>query len=138
MAIIIKGSFKNTLDWLKSIELGTLEAIRQALFFFVVIDMFLFYWYLKWKSFGMAMFIVSIIFLIIILLLEKRKREVIKMEKEQEIKELEEKLKKLKEKPEDKKEDKEEEKKDSGLGIDLGIGSAEEYNKRAEEALGTF
>ena len=139
MALMLKSNVTNTLKWLKSIDLDTLTGLKQTLFFFVIIDMFVFYWYMKWKRFGMAMFIVCIMGLIVILLLEKRRSKMEEEERQKQIKETEEKLKKLKENPkEEKKEEVKEKKSDNLLGIDLGIGTPEEYNKRAEEALGSL
>jgi len=125
---------KKTIEWLKSIDKDTLAGVRMTIFFFVVIDMFGFYWWLKWKSFAMAMFITCAIILIVILLLERRRFNMEETEKQKEIKELEEKLKKLKEEPKEEKKKSDEE---PGILGNLGLPDPDEYNKRLEKAIGT-
>lgn len=59
----------------KNLNLTSLMYLKWTLFIAVVIDMFLFYWYLEWKSFGIAMMLVIMVALTITFILERRRRD---------------------------------------------------------------
>jgi len=127
------NKIKGVIEMFKELSQETLQMIRYGLLGFLVLDIFGFYWYLEWKQLGIALFLVVTIFLTIILLLERRYDNMEQTEKEIEIEKLEKKLKELK--GEDKKPTTEE-KEDAQSSMGLGLPSAEEFQKRSEEALG--
>ena len=97
----------------------------------VVVTLFGVYWYLQAKAIGITLLFIEIIFLVYILVLDRnlpadklKKKEVKKMNDEN-----------PKKKPDESEEEEPEE--DNILG-DTGLPNAEEYNKRAEKALGTL
>lgn len=115
----------NVVSMLKELDKDTLQGIRMTLFFFIIIDIFVFYWWMKWKSFAVATLLVCCVILAVVLMLERKFPPY-------------------------------EDKKNNGnkinpvfdnkpkqgptqefLEIDLGIPSAEDYNKRLNTALTT-
>jgi len=119
--------FKEVIERAKKLDLKTLEAFKILIFIFIGLDLFGLWWYLEVKTLAGALLIVSIIALAIILFLERRLQN--KMVEDEETSEEEDK----KEEPKDKEE------KDSGYGFnipDLGLPSAEEYDKRLQKAIG--
>jgi len=110
----------------KALDLKSLEALKYTLFVFVVADLFGVYWYLNIKKLGIALLMVMIVALSVILILERRLND--KMEENK----TEEKEEEKKEEKEEKEESKEE------SSFDLGLPSAEEYQKKTEEAFGTL
>jgi len=119
-----------TISNIKGLEKDTLEGIKYTLFFFIVIDIFAFYWWMNWKQFGIAGLMVCIVALVVILLLERR----LPMgEKKEEPKE------EAKEEPKEEKKESEEKPKEESKGfmsMDLGLPSADEFNDRLEKAIG--
>ena len=120
---MVMNRIKETISMLKGLDQATLEGIRYTLFFIIILDMGLFYWWMKWKSFALALMVVCLIILSVILLLER------KFPPEE-----------VKEEPKDKKGDDKPNKPGLNLDIDLsvpGLPNSEDYNKRLEEAIGT-
>lgn len=138
---------KGTIEMIKSLDKGTLEGIRWTLIFILILDVGLFYWFMKWKKFGIALLLVLCIILAIILILERRFPA---EKKEKEVKMKEKKCPKCGKninfewnyhqecgwKKEKKETNEETEVEDRGFGIDLGLGSAEEYQERLRKAIG--
>jgi len=128
----IKDNLKNVWEKLKSLDENKLLGYQNAIFFVVIADLIGIYYFLGLKSLGTAILIVSLVALALILWLirelpeEKRKRR-------RKPKKMEEKT----EKPE-KKEEEEEFEEETEIKFNLGLPNAEEYNKRAEAALGTL
>jgi len=87
---------KNVIATFKGMDEGTLEALRYTLLFFIVIDLFLFYWWMGWKTLAMGLMVVTIIFLTIIMFLEKRLRDIEYYKKQDRVEEIENRLKQLK------------------------------------------
>ena len=121
---------KGTIEMIKGLDKGTLEGIRWTLIFILILDIGLFYWYMKWKRFGISLLLVLCVMLAIIMILERR----FPMEEE----EKEVKMVKKKDKIENKdKEPKEKKEESDGLfNVDFGLGTAEEYQDRLSKALG--
>ena len=132
MAIIIKDRLKGIWKSAKAMDLDQLHGWRMTIIFFIVINLFGFWWYMEWKKFSMALFIVSIVFLTIVLFLERGAKDKMPEEKQED--------KKEKEEEEPKEEKKEEKKKEPSMdfNVDLGMGTPEEFNERAEKAFGTI
>lgn len=114
-----------------NMSLENLSSMRSMMFLIVLADVFGIYWYLELKRLGIALLIVSMVFLSIILIAERRKM-VKKMD------EQEEKLFEKKEKPDDKpkKDKKEDDDDEEPEGMNFGLPDAKEYNKRLEKAIG--
>jgi len=130
----IKDNLKNVWEKLKSLDENKLLGYQNAIFFIVIADLIGIYYFLGLKQLGTAILIVSLVALALILWLirelpeEKRKRR-------RKPKKMEEKT----EKPEKKVEEKEEvEEEESEVDFSLGLPNAEDYNKRAAAALGSF
>ena len=118
---------KGTINLIKGLDKDTLEGIRWTLIFILVLDVGLFYWFMNWKKFGIALMLVLCVMLAIIMILERRFPMEEKTEKKEEDK---------KEEPKEVKEEKKEEKEEGMFNVDLGLGSSEEYNERLKKALG--
>jgi len=125
-----------TVRLIKGWDKETLESLRYALLVIIGVDLFGIIWYLKLKTLGIAIMLVAMIWLVIILSVERRLPDKMCEEKQNK-----------KHEPDD-----EEPEEDLGIfeGMDLGLGtnesneesesslpSAEEYNKRLENALGS-
>ncbi len=135
----IFNNVRNVIEKAKGLKAKELESYKFTLFFVIIADLFGIYWYLKMKSLGMAIMIFSMMALSVILILERNlpietKKEEIKMPEEIEKKKEEKEEKE--EKKEEKKENTDEDSLGLGDGVDLGLGSSEEYNKRLSNALG--
>ena len=145
----ILQNWKNIIEKANRLDRKSLEAIRFAVMFAVIIDLFGIYYYLKLKSLGGALLVVLIIGLVIVLLLERNlppspkltpnkqiKKEVKTMKKETKTDEYLDLTPKAEQEEEE--EEKPEEPKESTAlgGFDTGLPNADEYNKRAEKALG--
>jgi len=105
----------NVITKFKTMDRVNLESFKYFTFFIIVANMIGLYWYLQWKKFSIALLFVSMIFLTILLLLERKLPEEIKQ-------------KKISKKDESDNEEEEE---------GLGLPSAEDYNERLEGALET-
>jgi len=114
---------KGTIEMIKGLDKGTLEGIRWTLIFILILDIGLFYWYMKWKRFGIALMLVLCVMLAIIMILERRFPMEEKTEKKEEVKE-------------ESKEEKKEVKEEGMFNVDLGLGSSEEYQERMKKAIG--
>ena len=126
--------------YLEGLDAESISAYKSITIFLVVVDMFGVYWWLGAKKLGIALILMLIGVLTIFLLLERRLPEKMTDNKPEEEKEEEAAEDKKEEKKEDKKE--EAEKKSEGplaalgsLGDSLGLGSAEEYEKRVNASL---
>ncbi len=135
----------------RALNAKSLEAIKFTIFGLIIVNIFGLWYLLGWKRLSAALLIFFIIALVIILLLERnlplppskknKKEEKPKMDEETETKEeqpdeyldLTSKEPKKQEQPKQKEESK-------GMfgNMDLGIPNAEDFQKRAEKALGTF
>ena len=65
----------NSIDFLKSLKLGTLKRIKKALGYVIVVDVILIYWILQLKTIGIGIFIFLFILFGIILFLEGKKEK---------------------------------------------------------------
>ena len=132
----IKDNLKNVWEKLKSLDENKLLGYQNAIFFIVIADLIGIYYFLGLKQLGTAILIVSLVALALILWLlrelpeEKRKRR----RKPKKMEQKEEKT----EKPEKKVEEEEEEDEEPAVDFSLGLPNAEDYNKRAAAALGSF
>jgi len=129
----IKENLNNVWKKLKELDEKTLLSYQNTIFFIVIADLIGIYYFLGLKSLGTAILIVSLVALGLILWLTRELPEE-KRNKRRKPKKMEEKEEKT-EKPEEKEEEVEEE---SSVKFNLGLPNAEDYNKRAEAALGTF
>lgn len=120
------GKIKNTWLLINSLELKTIVALKQTMIFLIVANLFGLYWYLGLKSIATSLLIVQMSIFVFLIISEKNQKEVKKVSKE--------KLKEEKE-PEEKPEEEKEEGEVFG-NMDLGLPSAEEYEKRVNKALG--
>jgi len=125
-------SLTKTLNNLENTDPKVLSSVRNLLFVSFFVEMFFIYWFLEWKRLSLALFIVSIISLVIVLLIERRQGN--KMMDELDIMGGETEEETEEETKEDVKESKDDE--ESGFGFDTGLPSAEEYEKRMEKAIG--
>ncbi len=139
-------NFKNLIEKSRGLDEKSLEAIRYFLMGMIILDLFGIYWYLELKKLGGALLIVIIFLLAIVMFLEsnlpqRSRREVKKMnEQELEPKKPEEETKKEEKKKEskddkDKDEETEEAEAPNILGEGMGLPSAEEYEKRINDAI---
>lgn len=104
---------------LKEWDVKTLDSIKTFLFFMVVVDLLGVWWYLQWKKLGMALMMVILGCLGLVMYLRSQKEQI--EDKKQEEKPIESK-----------------EKEPEGfLGLNLGLPSAEDYEKRLKEAVGS-
>jgi len=137
----LNQNLKNIKAMFENMDLDTIKSWKTITMVILFIDMFGVYWFLKWKTLGIAFFIVAVAILTIFLLLE-RKKEILKPIK----KEVKKKMDKQEPK-EDKEEEEEEEEEpkeesakesDDPFDFDIGLPSSEEYNKMLESAIGGF
>lgn len=118
------------IETFKSYDEKALETLKYMIIAFIVLDMFAIWWYLEFKRLAMALMLVCAIFLIIVLFCERRLYNMEdKKESAQDI--IDDDKKEEKKKKEDNSSDE-----DYDDGLDLGIPSSEEYNKRLEKAVG--
>jgi len=134
----IIDNWKNVIEKARKLDAKSLEAIRIGIFVVIVADIFGLWWFLGVKKLAMALLIFLIIGLVIVLLLERKlpPKPIKKIKKEEKPK--------MEEKPTQEEEYKdltpEQPVEDEGMfgNMDLGIPNAEEFQERAERALGTF
>ena len=134
---------RNAIEKAKNISQKDLEAYRYTIIFIIVVDLFGVFWYLKLKSLAMAILIVCIIFLCLILILERNKQDDSRQDSKQTKNKQNGGNKKMEEPQEQMPKETEEVQEDTsqleGIGeFDLGLPDADEYQKRAEKALGTI
>ena len=141
--MIIIPKLKEFNENMQKTSYEALHIYRYMLFLLVGVDLVGVFWYLQWKSWGMAILMVLIGCLVYILLLERRLEEKMVFDDE-ESEDYEE------EEGEDYEEDDDEEdkplkkkvkkvrKKSSSNDMEFELPSAEDYNKRMEKALGSF
>ena len=134
---------RNAIEKAKNISQKDLEAYRYTIIFIIVVDLFGVFWYLKLKSLAMAILIVCIIFLCLILILERNKQDNSRQDSNQTKNKKNGGNKKMEENqeqiPKETEEPKEETSQPEGIGeFDLGLPDADEYEKRAKEALGSI
>lgn len=154
----IKERLKNTVKWFNSLSLESLKGLRYTLFFVIIADIFGLYWYLRLKSFSIAIMMVSIVVLAIILIRESVLRNEIEADKILKGGYFKKKMPKQKKKSSDDEEeeeddergepdyDKKKEKEDDlGFNLDIGLSSKntglpepEEHQKRMKKALGSM
>lgn len=118
-----KESSFNIRNIKETFESMSYEAVSSYRYLFMILigaDILGVYWYLGWKTVGIAFLIAFISFFVIFTVLEKRK-----MPEEEKTEEKKE---------EEKKEKPKEEENDSEFGFE--IPSAEDYNERLEKAIG--
>lgn len=119
----------------KSLNRQEISAYKNMLFFLIIVDMFAVYWWLGLKKLGIASMFVFLVFLAFILFLERdlplEKKKMIQPKKED---------KKMQEQKTEETNDEVQESQGSNfdMGFDTGLPNAEDYNKRASEALGTL
>lgn len=126
----------NVKEKFKSWDEKTLSLYKNGLFFIIVVDMIGVYYLLGLKSLGIAIMVISLMFLGLLLYLERelptdkliKRRKKPKMETKEEEKYLD--LGMNEEKPV--------EKEDTGTSFDMGLPNADEYQKRMENAMGTI
>lgn len=130
--MIFMERLKHIRERAEGMSMKNLESLRYLLFFILMVDMFGIYWYLKWKSLGIALLLVLVVIITMVFILERKKQDnhkqkggTNKMDREE------------KQETEEKEDKKEEQEEDSGwMGeMDLGLPSSDEYNKRLEKAL---
>ena len=118
---MVMKNIKNTISMLKELDQEELKGWRMVIIFFIVINMFLFYWYMEWKKFSIAVMVVSLIALAIILMLERKyPPEVATNDSGSESKKLLPVFKQPKE--------------ENTFGINLSIPDADSYNDRLSKA----
>ncbi len=135
----------NVIAKARALDRKSLEAVRFTIFGLIIANIFGLWYLLEWKKLSAALLIFLILALVIILLLERnlplppikkiKKEDKPKMDKETKTKE---------EQPDEyldltPKQPKEKEQSTGVFGnMDLGLPNAEEFQERAEKALGTF
>jgi len=125
-------NWKNLIEKARKLDRKSLEAIRFAFFGAIVVNLFGIYWYLKLKSLGIALLIVLIMGLTLVLLLERGlpqpPQKPIKKTKKEDKKMTEESQEVEQEEPQELETD----------NFDTGLPNAEEFQKRAKEAMGSL
>ena len=141
----IKDNLMNIIEMFKKMSPEEIQIYKYLLMVLLIFDLVGVYWYFNLKSLGVALMLVIMAFLAVFLFLERElEGGDIKMdEKEREnlenqLKEIDKKKKEIEaklgqEEYLDLGKDKEE---DTGLGLDMGLPNAEEFQKRASKALG--
>jgi len=138
----ILKNWTNLIAKARALNAKSLEAIRIAIFVFIVADIFGIWYLLGWKRLAASLLIFLILALVIILILERN----LPLEPSKKVK------KEVKPKMQDEQTENQEEYKDltpeqpekqeqsAGMfdNMDLGLPSADEFQERAEKALGTL
>jgi len=75
----IKSKFNDFLKIFSDQSIDQLKNLKSILFFFIIIDLFVFNWYFKWKKLSISLLLVIIVFVSITLyyLNEKQTKEII-------------------------------------------------------------
>ena len=134
-------SWKGFIEKAQSMNEKDLAAWRYLIMFVIVADLFGVYWYFELKKLGMAILIVSIIFLVIILLLERGLPEKEKEESKEIKKGMSSMGTDINQYIKNPKEQKPEQENQQSNFMDfgnLGLPNSEEYNKRLKNAMGDF
>lgn len=156
MSLKLKDNLKNIIKMFKSMSSEEVQVYKYLLMVLLIFDLVGLYWYLNLKALGIACMLVIMGFIAVFLLLEKQMKgggnkmteekqtaqqiidEIKKLDKEKELKSLNDKRDKLR-----KELGKEEyvdltpkEDKETGLGLDMGLPDADTYQERANKALG--
>lgn len=126
LGVKMMESIKNTFKMFESWDLETLNNMRWLVIFVIVADLIGLYWYFHWKTFAIALLIVSIGILAGVMILELRKKA------EKEVIEI---MAKPKKEKKTKKKAKQEKKKKNLNEYNFGFGDPEEYRKKLEIAL---
>jgi hypothetical protein len=143
--------FKNSIEYIKSLNRKQLESWKYFTFFIIVADIFGLYWFLNLKKLGIALLFIVMGFLTLILILEGKippKTKKIEEHSKKNEKGGKNKMSKNKEEEDEEEDDEEEDKEETeeveelkdneGMfgNFNIGLPDADEYNKRMEKALG--
>lgn len=128
----LKKNFKEVVKMFEEMDLETIQSYKWILMVLIAADLFGLYWYLNLKKLAIAIMIVIVIFLSILLIQEKRRYEKMPEEKQEESEDEEEEKKEKKEKK------KKTEYDESEKPVFGALPDPEEYNKRMEDAYGSF
>jgi hypothetical protein len=127
----------NFIEKAKGLNRKQLETYRYSLFFIIIVDLIGIYYFLHLKKVGIVIMFVSLVALGFIMFLESKLPKE-KVETKPDIQNKKEEVKKMNEMNETKEsvQEEENESEDFGFGLGLGLPDADEFRKRAEQALG--
>lgn len=117
----LRDNWKNLKERARSLKLSQLRGFRQIILVILVADIFGVYYWLKMRNLGIIILFLSLICMGVVLYLER--------DAEDDTKEDKMTKKKKKQRKEDKKDLM------GDFKVDLGVGDANDYNKRLKKAL---
>ena len=120
----------------KKNDAKTIQTYKYMVLGLIVVDMIGVYWFLQWKSGGIAFFIVLMGDLTYILLHERRLQDNMVFDEEDDEDSDDDGEEEVKEKPKPKPKKKPES--NQSEEVDFELPTSEEYNKRMDKAFGTF